>query len=442
MNQPQNNNAATNQKKKKSFSIHKHVFFGIFTMSVLIFGIGAWAATAELSGAVISQGLIVVDKNVKKVQHRDGGIVSVINVKNGDRVKAGDVLLKLEDTQLKSELGVIQAQLIELAARGARLTAEINSEDKIEFPENFAANGPHALKVMKAEKRLLDISISHKNSQKEQLTSQIEQLKEEITGIISQRDSKQNQLKLIKKELKQIKFLHDKKLTSITRVYSLEREEKRLDGEYGGLVSQIARTKGKISEIKMQILSIDEGARLQAHKDLRASEARIAELEERKIAAIDRLSRTELIAPQPGIVHELTVHTIGGVITSAETVLVIVPVHENMKIEAKINTTDIDQVFVGRDAKLRFSAFSQQSTPELDGRVVQVSADASTDPKTAQPYYLAEIEVKPESKSQLKNLSLVPGMPVEIFISTGERTALSYLTKPIRDQLQRAFREE
>ncbi|CAN0519857.1 unnamed protein product, partial [Scytosiphon promiscuus] len=151
---------------------------------------------------------------------------------------------------------------------------------------------------------------------------------------------------------------------------------------------------------------------------------------------------TELIAPQPGLVHELTVHTIGGVITSAETVLVIVPVHENMKIEAKINTTDIDQVFVGRDAKLRFSAFSQQSTPELDGRVVQVSADASTDPKTAQPYYLAVIEVQPESKSQMKSLSLVPGMPVEIFMSTGERTALSYLTKPIRDQLQRAFREE
>lgn len=428
--------------KKKTFSIKGQVILGFFTICFLIFGVGAWAATSSLSGAVIAQGLIVINKNVKKVQHRDGGIISQINVQNGDKVKAGDVLLKIDDTQLQSELGIIQSQLTELTARSARLSTEINGFKKINFPVEFSKKSNHAAKVLKAEKRLFEISNAHKERQKEQLGSQIEQLRQEISGIQSQRNSKKSQLKLIKKELIQIKILYRKKLTAINRVYALEREEKRLDGEYGGLVAQIARTNGKISEIKMQILSIDEGARLQAQKDLRSSEARIAELSEREFAAIDRLKRTNLIAPRSGIVHELEVHTIGGVITSAETVLVIVPIEEGVKIEAKIIPTDIDQVYVGRTAKLRFSAFSQQITPELDGKVVQVSADVSTDDVSSQPYYLVRIEIDKKSDIQIDQLKLVPGMPVEIFISTGDRTALSYLTKPITDQLRRAFREE
>jgi HlyD family secretion protein len=434
-------NKETPRPQQFSFSIKGHVFIACFVMAVLVFGIGAWAATAKLMGAVIASGKVVVDKNIKKVQHADGGIISKINVKNGDRVNAGDILLTIDDTQLKSNLAIITTQIIELTARSARLSATINSETEIDFSQTRLLGGVHVAKVTKAEQRLFEISQSHKKSQTVQLRSQIDQLKEEIKGILSQRNSKKSQLVLIKKELGQVKKLYRKNLTSVNRVYALEREEERISGEFGGLVAQIARTKGKISEIKLQILSLDENERLQAQKDLRHSESKLAELKEKLVASKDKLKRTNLIAPQTGIVHELSVHTIGGVITSAETVMVIVPVDERLKIQAKINPTDIDQVYLGRTARLRFSAFSQQTTPELDGHIVNIAADDTEDQKTGQSYYLAELEVDEQSKAHMKGLEIVPGMPVEVFISTGERTALSYLTKPFVDQIQRAFRE-
>ncbi len=425
-----------------SFSVGRHILFASLVIGFLVFGIGAWAATAEISGAVIAPGSIVVAKNHKKVQHRDGGIVSKINVKNGDRVTAGAVMLRIDDTQINAELGVIRAQLNELVARGSRLNAEINGFKNIVFPKGFENKSAETKKVVLAEKRLFKATKSHIKNQKVQLESQINQLNEEIKGIKSQRNSKNGQLTIITRELKQIEKLHKKNLVSVTRLYSLQREAKRLSGEHGGLISQIARTKGKIAEIKLQILSLDETARLQAQRELRTSETRIAELREREIAAADRLSRTELRAPQSGIVHELTVHTIGGVISSAETVLVIVPSDEQLTIEVKIAPVDIDQVTIGRVAKLHFSAFNQQTTPELHGRVVHISADVATNPDSSQQYYLARIEITEESRKNLIKLDLIPGMPVEAFISTGKRTALSYLAKPITDQLRRTFREE
>ncbi len=426
----------------RPFSIRGRVIFGTLVVGSLLLGAGGWAATAPLSGAVIASGSIVVEKNVKKVQHRDGGIVSKISVKNGDRVEAGQVIIELDDTQIRAELGVVQAQLTELIARKARLSAEVDGLDQITFPQDFDNTGAQAQQVIEGQKRLFAQTRSNLESRKEQLNLQIQQLDEEIAGIEAQRNAKRDQLVLLKKELAEIQGLYEKKLTSVTRVYSLQREVTRLHGEHGGLTAQTARAKGKISEVRLQILSVEDTARLDAQRELQTTEAKIAELSEREIAAKDRLARTRLTAPKSGLAHELAVHTVGGVITSAETVLVIVPANAPLTIEAKIAPVDIDQVTVGMTANLRFSAFNQQTTPELTGRVVHVSADVTTDPQTSQQYYSARIELDSGSDEKLGDLVLLPGMPVEAFLSTGARTALSYLMKPISDQFYRAFREE
>lgn len=427
---------------EKSFTIRSRVIFATFFMLTIFGGVGGWAATAELSGAVIAPGSVVVDKNVKKLQHRDGGIVSKILAKNGDRVEAGEVIVELDDTQIKAELGVVQAQVIELTARKSRLSAETMKAEQIVFPDDFAGSSAHARLVSDGETRLFREMRTNLRSQKDQLNLQIDQLREEIKGIEAQRKAKGGQLEIMDRELAQITELYEKRLTSVTRLYSLQREAKRLRGEHGGLNAQIARANGKISEIKLQILSVEQSARLQAERDLRTVEAKLAELVERETAARDRLKRVKLLAPVSGLVHELAVHTIGGVITAAETVLVIVPENERLTIEARIAPVDIDQVAVGRKAKMHFSAFSQETTPELYGRIVHVSPDITKDEATSQSYYVGRVEVTEESKEKLKTMELLPGMPVEVFISTGARTALSYLSKPITDQFNRAFRED
>ncbi|MGE8944520.1 HlyD family type I secretion periplasmic adaptor subunit [Leptospira interrogans] len=424
-----------------SFSIGRHVLFATLVMLGLLGGIGGWAATASLSGAVIAPGTFVVELNVKKVQHSYGGIVSEINVKNGDLVEAGEVLIRLDPTQIGAEIAIIRSQITEMTARSARLAAERDNLPAVVMPVALLALGDDARAAVDGEFRLFEENRRTRESQKEQLRLRIEQLEEEITGLSAQRDAKGGELKLIQKELEQIRLLHSKQLTVVSRVYAMEREEKRLGGDFGGLIAQIARAKGQISEIRVQILSVDETARAQAQRELRTIESRLPELNEREVAARDKLNRIELRAPQKGIVHELAVHTVGGVITAAEQVMLIVPEEDSLTIQARFSPTDIDQVVVGRQAKLRLSAFNQQTTPELDGHVIQVSADVTLDPKTGQNYYVARLEMDDKSRRTVGELKLVPGMPVEVFISTGQRTALSYLSKPFTDQMNRAFRE-
>lgn len=427
--------------KVGAFGIKRHVFFGLTVMTILIGGAGGWAATAQLSSAIIAPGSLVVDRHVKKVQHREGGIVAKINIKNGDHVKAGEVLLELDKTQINAEMAIIRGQLIELTARSARLEAERDGSNKISFTKAMYDLGAEARDVAAGEKRLFYANKVNQDSQIAQLRSQVDQLKQEIIGIEAQRVSKHAQFKLIELELKEVRKLHARRLTPVTRVYSMEREVMRLKGEYGGLIAQVARATGKISEVKLQILSIGQTASTQAQRELRTIEARIAELKERRIAAADRLDRSLIKAPQSGLVHELAVHTIGGVVTTAEPILLIVPNNERLIIEARFAPADIDQIVVGRKARLRFSAFDQKTTPEVDGQVLSVAADVTNDPKTGQNYYLGRIEISEEVRADLKDLKLLPGMPVEAFISTGNRTALSYLVKPLTDQFERALRE-
>lgn len=423
------------------FSIRKHVVFALFVMSLLGFGVGGWAATASLSGAVIAPGTFVVERNVKKVQHSYGGIVSEIAVKNGDRVKSGDVLLRLDATQIRAELGVITSQLTELEARRVRLGAERDNLEAIPPVRSTMDGRPEFTASLEGEMRLFEANKRSRESQKQQLLLRVDQLKEEIVGLSAQRDAKAGELGLIRQELEQVVLLNKKGLTPVTRVYAMEREEKRLSGEHGGLVAQIARANGQISEIHVQIIMIDENTRVQAQRELRSIEAKLSELVEREVAANDKLTRVEIKAPQAGIVHELSAHTVGGVVTAAEQIMLIVPEDDDLTIQAHISPTDVDQVLVGREAKLRLSAFNQQNTPELFGHVVNVSADVTVDPKSGHSYYVARVAMDEKSRRSIGDLKLVPGMPVEVFMSTGERTALSYLAKPFSDQIQRAFRE-
>jgi HlyD family secretion protein len=362
-------------------------------------------------------------------------------VKNGDRVKAGDVLMQFDPTQIQAELGVITAQLVELTARRARLAAERDNRDSVTMPAGFAEKGDDAREAAVGEMRLFDEMRRTRESQKDQLKLRIEQLNEEIVGLSAQKTAKSGELELIQRELEQVRLLHKKQLTAVTRVYAMEREEKRLGGEHGGLTAQIARARGQISEIGIQILSVDENARAQAQRELRAIEGRLSELAEREIAAKDKLHRIDIRSPQSGLVHELSVHTVGGVVTGAEQIMLIVPEEDSLSIQARVSPVDVDQVVVGRPAKLRLSAFNQQTTPELAGHVVQVSADVTVDPKTGQSHYVARLEMDEKARRIVGSLKLVPGMPVEVFISTGDRTALSYLTKPLTDQMSRAMRE-
>lgn len=424
-----------------AFGVSKHIVFASLVMGFLVIGCGSWAATANLSGAVIAPGTFVVERNVKKVQHSYGGIVSEINVRNGDRVQSGQVLLRLDATQIKAELGIIRSQLTELMARSARLSAERDSRAEMTLPATFAEQSADAKAAADGELRLFQENKRTKESQKEQLALRISQLKEEIVGLTAQRDAKKTELQIIQRELEQVRALAKKSLTPVSRVYSMEREETRLGGEHGGLLAQIARANGQISEINVQIIAVDENLRAQAQRELRGIEAKLAELAEREVASKDKLNRVELRAPQAGVVHELVAHTVGGVITGAEQVMLIVPDEDSLTIQTRLSPTDIDQVTVGRQAVLKLSAFNQQNTPELYGHVVQVSADVTVDPKSGQNYYVARIEMDEKSRHAIGDLKLVPGMPVEVYMSTGERTALSYLAKPFTDQMSRAFRE-
>lgn len=426
---------------KRSFSIYGHMLFGTAVMAALIVGIGGWAASAKLSGAAISAGTVVVERHVKKVQHRDGGIVAAIDVRNGDIVKAGDVLLRLDDTQIRAELGIITSQLTEHMARSARLMAERDGLTAIDKPIELNAVGADGDKAFSGELRLFEENGKTRTSQKEQLKLRVEQLEIEISGLEAQRDAKKSELDIIDKEVVQVRGLHKKNLTTVTRVYALEREAKRLGGEHGSLVAQIARAKGQISEINVQLISVDQTARTEAQRELRLIESKSAELNERRIAASDRLKRIELRAPVSGLVHELTVHTVGGVITPAEPVMLIVPESDDLIIEAKFNTSDIDQIAVGGSARIRFPAFAQEKTPELSGSIVNVAADASKDERTGASYFSGRLTIDPGELEKLGELKLMPGMPVEVFVSTGERTALSYLLKPVADQMKHAFRE-
>ena len=423
-------------------SIRSHLLGGLAVVALLAGGVGGLAATTELSGAVIAPGSLVVDSNVKKVQHPTGGVVGELRARDGDKVKAGDIVVRLDETITQANLAIVVKSLNELQSRLARLEAERDNVDTIVFPAELLARAgdPELARSMTGERNLFEFRKSARAGQKAQLRERIAQLKEEIQGLTGQIAAKKRETELIGQELEGVRDLWRKNLVQIQRVTALERDAARLEGERGQLIASTAQAKGKISEIELQILQIDQDLRSEVAKDLREVQGKIAELVERKVAAEDQLKRIDIRAPQNGMVHQSTVHTVGGVITPGEAIMLIVPEADALTVEAKLAPQDIDQVRVGQTAALRFSAFSQRTTPELDGVVSRVSADLTTDQRTGAAYYVVRITLSDSEIARLEGLRLVPGMPVEAFIRTGERTVLSYVMKPFTDQITRSFR--
>jgi HlyD family secretion protein len=407
---------------------------------VLVAGFGGWAAHANLSGAIIAQGKVAVKKQVKLVQHRDGGIIAEILVANGDRVKEGDALIRLDETQTKAELGVLRSQITELLGRRARLGAERDGTAAISFEREFET-APQSAEIARGEIRLFQENRAVRGARREQLLLQVEQYEEQVRGLSSQETSNAAERVMVADDLKRLTPLFDKGFIEIGKIRAMERDRVKIDGLKGEIGANIARVKGQISEAKIKIIEADQQVRTDAQREYREVDGKIGELQERIVAAQDRLSRTNLTSPISGFVNELSVHTINGVIGPKETLMSIVPESAELIVEARIAPTDIDQTIAGQSARMRFTAFNQRTTPEVAGMVATIGAAATLDATSGQTYYLSTIAID-GGINKIGGKPIVPGMPVEVFLATGTRSALSYLVKPFTDQMMRSFREE
>lgn len=407
-------------------------------------GIGGWAAATDLAGAVVATGHFVVDSNVKKVQHPTGGVVGEILVREGQRVTIGDVVMRLDATQTRANLAIVTKRLDEFAVRRARLEAERDEAEAISFPADLTGrmNDPDIAQLITGERKLFELRREARLGKKAQLHERVVQYEKEVRGLVAQEEAKVRGIALIERELKGVRELWEKGLVSIQRMMALEREGANLDGERGRLVEAQAQSGGKIAETQLQIIQVDQDLRSEVAGNLRDIEGQTAEHIERRVSAEDQLKRIDLVAPQSGLVHELVVHTVGGVISPADAIMLIVPDRDRLALEVQITPQDIDQIRMGQRAVLRMSAFNQRTTPELTGEVSRIAADLTQDQKTGLSYYVVRITVPPQELARLGKLTLVSGMPAEAFIQTGERTVISYLVKPLRDQINRAFREE
>ncbi|NKL20509.1 HlyD family type I secretion periplasmic adaptor subunit [Rhizobium leguminosarum] len=425
-------------------SLNRHVAaVGVLSIA-LVCGLGGWAATTELSSAVIGEGVIVVDGDVKKVQHLTGGIVSELLVSENDHVTAGQVLIRLDGTTTRANLSIVESTLAQLYARRARLKAERIGADSFEVEENIRdlTSSTSAEKLLDGEQKLFDSRRTALIGMKSQLASRKDQLGEQVKGLVVQINATNDALGLIEQELEGIDTLYKKGLVTLQRLNTLKRARADLQGNSGQEIAAKAEAEGKAIEIDRQSIQLDEDRRSEIAKDLTDVEAQIAEYEERRGTAVDQLHRLDITAPLTGRVHELSVHTVNGVIDPGQTLMLVVPENNELTVEAKVATRDIDQVHVGQSVDVRFSAFDQRTTPDVAGEITSIAPDIVKDERTGISYYPLRVKPKAESIAKLKTIKLYPGMPAEVFIKIGDRTVISYLTKPLTDQMQHVFRQE
>lgn len=408
-------------------------FFGI---------VGAWSVLATLSAAVIASGQFVVGSSVKKVQHPTGGVVGELLVTEGALVSEGDLLVRLDATMTRANLQIVVKQIDELSARRARLAAERDGLPAMQVPATLTArlDAPDVARTIDEELHLFEARRSARDGQRAQLAKRIEQLQNEIAGLRGQLDAGAREAAIVGQELKGSRELFAKNLIPVMRLNALERQAVGLDGQQAQRQSSIAEIEQKIGETQLQILQIDEDLRAGAQRDLRETDAKLAELAERRIASEDQLKRLELRAPISGYVHQLAVHTVGGVITPAEPVMLIVPVQDELFLDVRVMPQDRDQIRVGQTAVVRVHASNQRTTPELNGLVSRIAADVSRDAANQASFYTVRISVDKAAASRLGHV-INAGMQAEAFVETASRTPLQYLLRPLADQVTRAFRE-
>ncbi len=434
----------TEQASQSLKAVKSYLRAGLVVSLTILFGVGGWAYTTEISGAVVASGQVVAESNVKKVAHVTGGNVGEIFVTEGALVKQGDLLIKLDETVPRANLGIITANYRETTVRLARLLAERDETPTIAFPaEALAWRGSgDGARLLDSETRLFELRRQSRLGQQSQLRERVAQVQEEIEGLALQAAAKKREVVVMTKELDATRSLWAKNLIPINRVTVIERDAIRTEGEAGRLISSIAQAKGKISETQIQILQVDQEFRSEVAREMREVQAKLVELTERRVAAEDQLSRVEIRAPQDGYVHQLQVFSKGAVVAPGATIVSIVPNSDKLAIEAKLPTHQIDQVQMASPATFRLTSLNQRTTPELHGEVYLVSANAENEERTGAPYYSVRVTLPASEIGRLGgNVKLIPGMPAEVFIRTGDRTVLSYLVKPMSDQFMRAFRE-
>lgn len=419
--------------------------FSVGIAILILFGgtFGVWAGLSTLSGAVVATGQFMVDSNVKKVQHPTGGIVGELRVREGDVVRQGDLIVKLDETVTKANLDVIRKQLDELHARLGRLEAERDGIDQVAFDEALAErmNDPAVAKLTNGERRLFEARREARDGQRAQLTKRIQQARNEIEGLRAQMKSREQQAIFIQQELEGVRDLYEKKLVQINRLSQLERAAADLVGQRGQIIASIAQSEGKISETELQILQIDTDMRAEVMRDLRETQGRVAELQERRVAAEDQLRRVDIRAPADGIVHQMNVFTVGGVVTPADPLMLIVPKNEGLVLEAKVLPQDIDQIAIGQKAVVRVHAFNQRTTPEITGAISRIGADVTKDPQTQMTYYTIRVALPPEEVVKLGSGKLIAGMQADVYVQTADRSPFEYFVKPLTDQMSKMFRE-
>ncbi|MEO0752320.1 MAG: HlyD family type I secretion periplasmic adaptor subunit [Pseudomonadota bacterium] len=427
------------------YSPRRPLVVGLIALLLLIGGFGTWSAFANIAGAVISGGQIEVDQNRQIVQHPDGGVVGSIEVGEGDLVAAGDVLVRLDQTTLASQLNIAESQLFEIIARRGRLEAERDNVQAIAFDPliSEAAEGNVGIRdLMNGQVRLLEARRETKARESDQLGKRRVQITDQIEGIVAQAEALSRQLDLIEEELVGQQGLLDRGLAQASRVLALRREEARLAGTLGQLEADKAQAEGRRTEIDIEILKLDAELREEAIAGLRDLQFRELELREERLALLGRINRLDIVAPVSGAVYGLTVHAPRAVLRPAEPVLFLVPQDRPLVINANVDPVHVDQLFIGQQVTLRFSALDQKRTPELLGELTGISADTYQDEVSGVRYYRAEVALPAEERARLDpDVELRPGMPVEVFIRTDDRTPIGYLVKPLSDYFARAFRE-
>jgi len=424
-------------------AIRRLNIMGFAALVLLVGGVGGWAATAQLAGAVIAPGTLVVESNVKKVQHSTGGIVGQIFVREGSIVEQDQLLIRLDETLTRATLGIVRSQVDELMTREARLLAERDGESRITFPAALLArrNDTSVAAAIAGEEKLFESRRMSRNGQSSQLRERIAQVNEETRGLAAQLAAKESEIKFIAEELVGVADLYKRNLVTIVRYNQLQRDDARLQGERGQLIADRARAQGRISELELQILQLDKDFQTEVSRDHREVQGKLAELKERVVAAEDQLRRIDIRAPQDGIVYQLAVHTVGGVIQAGEQIMLIVPRADELVVESKVAPQDVDQIAIGAKVSVRIMAGNQRTTPTLSGVLTRVSADLTREQQTNQAYYLVRATLDEGEAKRLGDLKLVPGMPAEAHIQTLERTPLEYFLKPLKDQIGRTFRE-
>lgn len=424
---------------RSELNIHSRL--GYVVLGATLFFVFVWGGLSKLSGAVLAEGAVSVESSVKRIQHKEGGIVREILVKEGDLVRAGQVLVRLDNTVSNANEAVVEEQVVQLEARRLRLEAEREGRAGFELPTDLKSSA-YAPVVMASERELMQSRTLLRMQRKGQIAEQMRRSSLEADALRSQVVAKSRQLVLINKELESLRKLNEQGYAPLTRVYQFERESESLSGQKGELEARIEQTEAQSAALRLQMLQVDSGALSDIMTELKETEVRLAQLRGQKIAAADSERRVEIKAPVDGKVQGLTIHTVGGVITPAETLMSVVPLQDALVIDARIDPRHVDQVRQGSLSHIRFTSFATQSTPEASGRVNSISADVQTEERTGRTYYRARINLDSRNLPAVIRENIVSGMPVEVQIETSRRTALSYFLKPLTDQFNRAFRED